>query len=148
MIDRRTFLAGTGAVLLAAPRHAEGQKPEKPAHVGILGIGPTPSPVELAKSVSTNPFWLSMRDLGWVDGQNMVVVRRFGESTDQLRKGAAELARLKVDVLFVSSAGLAKILQLETRPSPSWSVVPTMILLPQDSSTASQSLGDITDHSS
>ncbi len=88
------------------------------ARVGILGIGPAPSPEELAKSVSTNPFWLSMRQLGWVDGQNMVVERRFGESADQLRAGAADLVRLKVDVLFVSSAGLAKILQLETKTIP------------------------------
>ena len=112
-MDRRTFLAGTGTVLLAAPLAAEGQKSVKMARVGILGIGPTPSPQELAKSVSTNPFWISMRELGWVDGQNMVVERRFGESVDQLRTGAADLVRLKVDVLFVSSAGLAKILQQE-----------------------------------
>jgi putative tryptophan/tyrosine transport system substrate-binding protein len=117
-MDRRTFLAGTGAVLLAAPLAAEAQKSVKMARVGILGIGPTPSPQELAKSVSTNPFWISMRELGWVDGQNMVVERRFGESVDQLRTGAADLVRLKVDVLFVSSAGLAKILQLETKTIP------------------------------
>jgi putative ABC transport system substrate-binding protein len=118
LIDRRTFLAGTGAVLLAPPLAAEGQKSEKMARVGILGIGPAPSPQELAKSVSTNPFWLSMRQLGWVDGQNMVVERRFGESADQLRTGAADLVRLKVNVLFVGSAGLAKILQLETKTIP------------------------------
>jgi putative ABC transport system substrate-binding protein len=118
LIDRRTFLAGTGVVLLAAPLAAEAQKSEKMARVGILGIGPAPSPQELAKSVSTNAFWLSMRQLGWVDGQNMVVERRFGESAEQLRTGAADLVRLKVDVLFVASAGLAKILQLETRTIP------------------------------
>jgi putative ABC transport system substrate-binding protein len=117
-MDRRAFLAGTGAALLAAPRAAEAQKSEKKARVGILGIGPAPSPQELAKSVSTNPFWLSMRQLGWVDGQNMVVERRFGESAEQLRSGAADLVRLKVDVLFVSGAGLAKILQQETKTIP------------------------------
>ena len=121
-MDRRAFLVGTGAVLLAAPRAAGAQKSEKKsdkkARVGILGIGTAPSPPELAKSVATNPFWLSMRELGWVDGQNMVVERRFGESAEQLRAGAADLVRLKVDVLFVSSAGLAKILQLETKTIP------------------------------
>jgi putative tryptophan/tyrosine transport system substrate-binding protein len=117
-MERRAFLAGTGAVLLATPFAAEGQKSEKVARVGILNIGPAPSPQELAQSVSTNQFWLSMRQLGWVDGQNMVVERRFGESADQLRIGAADLVRLKVDVLFVGSAGLAKILQLETKTIP------------------------------
>jgi putative tryptophan/tyrosine transport system substrate-binding protein len=116
-MDRRAFLAGTAAGLLA-PRVAEAQKSEKTARVGILGIGTAPSPQELAKSVSTNPFWLSMKQLGWIDGKNMVVERRFGESADQLRAGAADLVRLKVDVLFVSSAGLAKILQLETKTIP------------------------------
>src|SRR5262252_1268976 len=105
-------------MILAAPLATAAQKPEKIARVGILGIGPVPTPQELAKSVATNPFWQSMRQLGWVDGQNMVVERRFGETTEQLRRGAAELVRLKVDVLFVSSAGLAKILQLETKTIP------------------------------
>jgi len=68
VIDRRTFLAGTSTALLAAPLAAEAQKSEKKARVGILGIGPTPSPQELAKSGSANPFWRSMRQLGWVDG--------------------------------------------------------------------------------
>ena len=117
-MDRRRFLLTSLAGALAAPLAAEAQKSEKMARVGILGIGPAPSPQELAKSVSTNPFWLSMRQLGWVDGQNMVVERRFGESADQLRTGAADLVRLKVDVLFVGSAGLAKILQLETKTIP------------------------------
>jgi putative ABC transport system substrate-binding protein len=117
-MDRRAFLAGAGAVLLAAPRAAYAQKSAKKARVGVLGIGTAPSPEELAKSVSTNQFWLALKELGWVDGQNMVVERRFGETADQLRAGAADLVRLKVDVLFASSAGLAKLLQLETKTIP------------------------------
>jgi len=116
-VDRRRFLL-TSLAGLAAPFAAEAQKSEKMARVGILGYGPVPSPQELAKSVSTNPFWMSMRGLGWVDGQNMVVERRFGESVDQLRRGGADLVGLKVDVLFVSGAGLAKILQMETKTIP------------------------------
>jgi putative ABC transport system substrate-binding protein len=116
-VNRRRFLL-TSLAGLATPFAAEAQKSEKMARVGILGFGPVPSPQELAKSVSTNPFWMSMRELGWVDGQNMVVERRFGESVDQLRRGAAGLVGLKVDVLFVSGAGLAKILQMETKTIP------------------------------
>jgi ABC-type uncharacterized transport system substrate-binding protein len=117
-MERRTFMALIAGGLLAAPLAAEAQKSEKVARVGVLGVGPTPSPEELAKSVSTNPLWQSMRELGWVYGQNMVVERRFGESADQLRAGAADLVRLKVDVLFVGGAGLAKMLQLETKTIP------------------------------
>jgi ABC-type uncharacterized transport system substrate-binding protein len=116
---RRIGLAVVVSLGLALTSLAgEAQRTEKVVRVGILGIGPVPSPQDLAKSVSTNPFWMSMRQLGWVDGQNMVVERRFGESADQLRKGAADLVRLKVDVLFVASEGLAKILQLETKTIP------------------------------
>ncbi|HEV8617465.1 MAG TPA: ABC transporter substrate-binding protein [Methylomirabilota bacterium] len=118
MIMQVALAAALAFCLLAAPLAAEAKKSEKMVRVGILGIGPVPSPQELSKSVSTNPFWLSMRQLGWIDGQNMVVERRFGETADQLRTGAADLVRLKVDVLFVSSAGLAKILQLETKTIP------------------------------
>jgi len=118
VIDRRVFVGTLSGGILATQFAAEAQKPEKMARVGILGLGPVPSPQELAKSVETNPFWMSMRELGWVDGQNMVVERRFGESADQFRRGAADLVRLKVDVLFVSGAGLAKILQMETKTIP------------------------------
>ena len=68
--------------LTLPPLAAEAQKSEKMVRVGILGIGPVPSPQELSTSVSTNPFWLSMRQPGWIDGQNMVVERRFGETAD------------------------------------------------------------------
>ena len=117
-MDRRTFVAMLAGGIVSSPFTSEAQKSAKMARVGILGVGPAPSSQELAKSVSTNRFWLSMRQLGWIDGQNMVVERRFGESAEQLRAGAADLVRLRVDVLFVSSAGLAKYLQLETRTIP------------------------------
>jgi putative ABC transport system substrate-binding protein len=117
-MDRRAFITAVGGSILTWPLTLEAQQAEKMARVGILGIGPAPGPQELARSVSTNPFWLSMRQLGWVDGQNMLVERRFGESADQLRAGAADLVRLKVDVLFVRNVGLAKILQLETKAIP------------------------------
>jgi putative tryptophan/tyrosine transport system substrate-binding protein len=100
-MDRRRFLLTSVASVLAAPLASEAQGSNKIARVGILGIGPAPSPQELAQSVATNEFWLWMRQLGWVDGQNMVVERRFGESAGQLRAGAADLVRRNVDVLFV-----------------------------------------------
>src|SRR5215470_6851951 len=117
-LRRRTFMAVIAGGLLAAPQGVSAQKAQKIARVGILGVGTVPSPEELAKSVAANPFWQSMRELGWIEGQNLIVARRFGESDGQLRAGAADLVRLKVDVLFVSGAGLAKILQSETKTIP------------------------------
>src|SRR5262245_12572634 len=71
-------------MFLAAPLGIGAQQAARMPRVGILGIGPTPSRQELEKSVAANPFWLSMKELGWVDGKNMLVERRFGESADQL----------------------------------------------------------------
>jgi len=93
-MHRRAFLACLCGGLLTLPAAVSAQKADKVARVGILSFGTPPSPQELAKSVATNPFWSSMKQLGWVYGQNVVVERRFGESTEQLRQGAAALVRL------------------------------------------------------
>ncbi len=123
MIDRRTFLAATGAVLLAAPLAAEAQQAGKVARVGIALFGPTPTPEEIAKGAGANPFWLGMKELGWVEGQNMVVERRWGESLDQRRAAIVALVRLHVDVLIAFSLLWAKIAQQETRIIPTVAIV-------------------------
>src|SRR5262252_1734245 len=105
-------------ILLVAPLAAEAQHSGQPARVGILSFGPAPSPEEQAKFYSTSWFWQAMKDLGWVPGQNVVAERRYGESADQLRAAAADLVRLKVDALIAGSAGLASILQPETKTIP------------------------------
>jgi hypothetical protein len=69
------FLVGTGAVLLAAPLVAEAQPAGKVARVGTIFFGPRPSSEELAKGVATNPLWLKMKELGWIEGQNLVVAQ-------------------------------------------------------------------------
>jgi len=110
-VDRRTFLAGTGAVILAAPLTAEAQQAGKVARIGYLFVGSSvPS--------RANPFWMGMKELGWVEGQNLIVEWRGGESADQLRAGAADLVRLQVDVIVTTGAGLAKAVRLETETIP------------------------------
>jgi len=114
---RRIGLAIVLAVGLMIPRAGEAQPAGKTARMGSLVFGPVESPEEQARR-STGLFWQAMKELGWVHGQNIVVERRFGESPDQLRAAAADLVRLKVDVLFAPSAGLGKLLQLETKAIP------------------------------
>jgi putative tryptophan/tyrosine transport system substrate-binding protein len=103
--------------LTLSPFAVHAQPAGKTARIGSLVFGPSPNPEEL-RLMSTSPLWRAMKDLGWVYGQNIVVERRFGESADQLRAGAADLVGLKVDVLFAPSAGLAELLQLETETIP------------------------------
>jgi len=67
---------------------------------------------------SRNPFWVTLKDLGWVYGQNLVVEDRWGESADQLRDGAVDLVRLKVDVLWSPGFFPAAHLLRETKTIP------------------------------
>ncbi len=106
-MHRRTFLRTVAGSLLAAPLAAEAQTAGKVWRVGALGFGVPASHEEIAK----HPFWVAMKGLGWIEGQTMVVERRYGKSGDQLDAAAAELVRLKVDIIVAftgSQAGAAR----------------------------------------
>jgi putative ABC transport system substrate-binding protein len=95
VIDRRTFLAGTGAVLLAAPLAADAQQARKVPRIGFLGAR---APSESSPLIDA--FRQGLRELGWVEGQNIVIDYRFAEGRlDRLPDLAAELVRLKVDII-------------------------------------------------
>jgi putative ABC transport system substrate-binding protein len=114
MMNRRTFLAGTGAVLLAEPLAAEAQPERKAPKIGVLKIF---TPVS-----STWPpasFWDRIRELGWAGGQNLAVERRDAAGNWQrLPTLAGELMRLKVDVIVMDAGNAAKRVQESTRPTP------------------------------
>jgi putative ABC transport system substrate-binding protein len=102
MIDRRTFLGGTGAVLLAAPLAASAQPARKVARIGILNwsapvadmSGPEP------RNRGVNALLRGLHELGRVYGQDFVSEPRGGETNAALWPGqAAELVRLQVDVI-------------------------------------------------
>jgi putative tryptophan/tyrosine transport system substrate-binding protein len=94
VIDRRTFLAGTGAALLAVPRAAAAQQAGKVPRIGFLFYGsPGPSP-------ELDAFRQGLRELGYIEGQNVAIEYRFVSGrVGQLPELAAELVRLKVDVI-------------------------------------------------
>ena len=92
MIDRRTFLAGTGAGLLVTSLAAEAQQAGKVFRVGSLGTG-TP---ELLRQ--------SLREAGYVEGRNLAIEWRDAEGkTERFDALAADLVRLKVDVIVASN---------------------------------------------
>ena len=103
MIDRRTFLAGTGAVLLAAPVAVEGQAPIARPRVAFLG----------AESPSTNQhffdaFRQGLREHGYVDGQNVTLEERWAEGrNERFPEIIGELIRLKASVIMAISAPAA-----------------------------------------
>jgi putative ABC transport system substrate-binding protein len=102
VIDRRTFLAGTGAVFLAAPLAVEAQQPGNSYRIGYLGTSPPSTPYSLR---NVEAFRQGLGELGWVEGKNIVIEWRYsagrGERFPDL---AAELVRLKVNVIVAAAA--------------------------------------------
>ena len=93
------FIAMVGEGILASPLAVSGQQTEKVYRVGYLTV---PSR-ETAQGVA-NSFQLALRDLGWIQGQNVVVNYRFAESNvNRLPDLAAELVRLKADVIVAGA---------------------------------------------
>jgi putative ABC transport system substrate-binding protein len=101
-MKRRTFMAVVSGALLTAPVALEAQQGGKVWRIGWLNTSPVPVPA------SSNPIWSAflqrMRELGYVEGQNLLIeYRTSGGHIDPLPALAAELVRLKVDVILVPS---------------------------------------------
>jgi putative ABC transport system substrate-binding protein len=103
-MDRRTFLAGTGTVLLTTPLAAEAQQAGKVYRIGLIDLS-APDP---ARQAWWNAFRQGMRELGYVEGQNVSFEPRWGQSdADRLPKLAAELVGLKVDLIVAGGTSAA-----------------------------------------
>jgi putative tryptophan/tyrosine transport system substrate-binding protein len=87
-----TLLGGAATWPLAARAQ---QQAGKAPRIGFLGLtSPSDRPSLLAA------FRQGLRELGWVEGQNIVIDYRFAEDRlDRLPDLAAELVRLKVDII-------------------------------------------------
>ena len=93
--DRRKFLTASGALLIA-PLTVRGQQAKK-VRVGYLSSNPPPD-----TQAALDAFRTRLRELGYVEGQTILMEHRYAEGKfDRLPELAAELVRLKVDVLFV-----------------------------------------------
>jgi ABC-type uncharacterized transport system substrate-binding protein len=97
-MDRRTFIASMVGTVLPAPLTAAAQA-GKVYRVGFLWDSPAMFPDAI------EAFRRGLRDLGWVEGQNIVVEYRWGEGRhDRLHDLAEELVRLKVDVIVAGGS--------------------------------------------
>ena len=93
---RRQFLIAAGA-LLTAPLAAEAQRVGKIARIGYLSL----APAEFDKSWVI-AFRQGLRELGYVEGKNIVIEQRHAEGRlERLPELAVELVRLNVDVVVV-----------------------------------------------
>ena len=87
--------------ILAAPWASDAQ-PTKVARVGFLSAGVSSDP---AAQHNRDVFRQGLRELGYVEGQNVVLEYRSAEGElDRLSALAGELVRLKVDVIVAGPA--------------------------------------------
>ena len=90
-------------VLLALGVIAEAQQPKKVPRIGYL------SSVDPAtESARSEAIRLALRELGYIEGQNIAIEYRYAEGKrDRLPELAAELVRLKVDIIVVAGGDTA-----------------------------------------
>src|SRR5437868_6518941 len=111
-------VAGFGA----APRFAQAQQAGKVYRIGYLST-PTRESVENG----VNAFLRKLRELGWVDGQNVNIEYRWAEGkVERLPDLAAELVRRNVDVI-VAPAGSAALAAKNATSS-----IPIVMIFPSD----------------
>src|SRR5262245_36248076 len=123
MIDRRTLLLLLGTAL-AAPGLAHAQAPARTARVGYISSlhSDAPLPESWRKA-----FVDRLRELGWIENQNLVIELRYAELRKEMARAViAELIRLPVDVLVVSSTLVALAAKEVT------STVPIVVTVPGD----------------
>ena len=100
-MDRRTFIRAFAGGLVAAPRVVGAQQRASAWRIGMLG-GSSPTSPEAAHV--WGGFLQGLRELGYVDGRNIVIEGRYyGNSIERLPALAAELIRLEVDVIVAGA---------------------------------------------
>jgi putative ABC transport system substrate-binding protein len=88
--------------MMLLPLGSLGAQPTKVARVGYL----TNNPLNANPDRSEAAFRAGLRELGYVEGKNIMLERRTGDlNIDRQRIGAGELVRLKVDVIVAGGSG-------------------------------------------
>jgi putative tryptophan/tyrosine transport system substrate-binding protein len=103
-MNKRFAFPALTAFLLATASLAEAQ--QQPAKIRRLGY------LEFGSAAPGTPLLVAFRqglsDIGWVEGQNIAIEVRYAEGNhDRLPELAAELVRLKVDLIFASTTPAA-----------------------------------------
>jgi putative ABC transport system substrate-binding protein len=112
-MDRRAFIAAVTGSLLAAPLAAEAQQAGKVWRIGFLSGGSAAAPDSLRSSED------KLRALGYIEGQNLVVERRYADGKlDQLPRLVTELLRARVDLIFTVGTPAARSAQQATSTIP------------------------------
>ena len=113
-MNRRAFIGTLTGGLLAAPPAAPAQQASKVWRIGYLSNGnPTTS------AHTRDAFRQGLRDLGWVEGQNITIEYRWADGDLQrLPALAAELLRAPVDLMLVAGGAAVRGARQATRTVP------------------------------
>jgi putative ABC transport system substrate-binding protein len=113
-VHRRSFLASLTGSLLAAPLTAREQQAGRVYRIGWLGTSQLRFPIPRG-----DPFVAELRERGYVEGQHVVMERRFSEGREDRFLGyAAELIQMNVDVILVVSTQAALAAKAATSSIP------------------------------
>jgi putative ABC transport system substrate-binding protein len=116
MSTRREMLVMLGAGALAVPLSPFAQQRGKIWRVGFLYFASRQSALDTRRH---GAFLDGMRELGYVSGTNLVLEERYADGKiDRLPGLAAELVRLKVDVIVATGGPVYRALQQETHTIP------------------------------
>jgi putative tryptophan/tyrosine transport system substrate-binding protein len=115
-VDRRAFTGAVVVSLLAPPCIATAQQPTKVWRIGLLAAG---SRQILLDSGRYDAFVTGLRELGYVEGKNLIIDARFAEGQyERLLGFASELVRLKVDVIVAAPSPAIRAAQQSTTTIP------------------------------
>jgi ABC-type uncharacterized transport system substrate-binding protein len=97
-MNRKNFITVLGSIFLTYAVPALGQPAKKMPRIGYLSASNY-------RENNGDAFRQGLRELGYVEEQNIVIEWRFGEGKpDQVRQNAAELARSQIDVIVTGGA--------------------------------------------
>jgi len=112
-MKRREFISLLGGAAVAWPLFATAQQAGKVPRIGYLGFGPSS-----ARASQVEALRAGLRDLGYVEGKNVIIEFRWAEGVDQLPELAAELVRMNVDVIFANTSTLVEAARRATKTIP------------------------------
>jgi putative ABC transport system substrate-binding protein len=105
-MDRRSFITLFGGAV-AWPLVAWAQQRTTIPRIGFLS--PSRSEDSISNRVILKAFVTGLRELGYVEGQNITIEREFSDANaDRLRELAAELVKRKVDLIVALSTTAAR----------------------------------------
>jgi putative ABC transport system substrate-binding protein len=121
-MKRREFITLLGGAAVAWPLAARAQQAAKRPIIGLISIGASPT-----DPANFRPFLAQMRELGYVEGQNVTFDRRFAAGDDSLINGfVADLVDRPVDVIVATGTREA------TAAKQATSLIPIVTLVHPD----------------